>query len=107
MVSQIQFSGGRSISYEYDNEERITRISDSVDGVFEYTYDALGQLLEEKVNGTVVNAMTYDNYGNIATKNGVVYTYGDGAWKDKLTAYGDKTITYDAQGIPLTTWAIH
>ena len=101
LVSQIQFSGGRAISYEYDNEERITRISDSVDGVFEYTYDALGQLLEEKVNDTVVNTMTYDNYGNIATKNGVVYTYGDGVWKDKLTAYGDKTITYDAQGNPL------
>ena len=44
--------------------------------------------------------MTYDNYGNILTKNGKVYTYGDEVWKDKLTAIGDETITYDAQGNP-------
>ena len=30
-----------------------------------YTYDALGQLLTETVNGEVVNSMEYDNYGNI------------------------------------------
>ena len=44
--------------------------------------------------------MTYDNYGNIRTKNGVVYTYGDADWKDLLTGYGNQTITYDAQGNP-------
>ena len=46
--------------------------------------------------------MTYDRYGNIASKNGVVYTYGDGNWKDLLTGYGEQTITYDAQGNPLS-----
>ena len=30
------------------------------------------------------------------------YTYGDSNWKDKLTAYGDTPITYDAIGNPLT-----
>ena len=45
--------------------------------------------------------MTYDNYGNIVSKNGVAYTYGDDNWKDLLTGYGDKTITYDAQGNPV------
>ncbi len=49
LVSQIVFSGGRTISYEYDEEERITRVVDSVDGTTEYTYDALGQLLIETV----------------------------------------------------------
>ena len=43
--------------------------------------------------------MTYDNYGNILTKNGVVYDY-DTVWKDKLIKVGDKTITYDEQGNP-------
>ena len=100
LVSQIVLSGGRAISYDYDAEERITRVTDSVDGVTEYTYDALGQLLTETVNGTVVNTMTYDNYGNIAAKNGIAYTYGDSAWKDLLTKVGDQTITYDAQGNP-------
>jgi RHS repeat-associated protein len=100
LVSQITLSDGRTLSYAYDEEERITKVTDSVDGVTEYTYDALGQLLTETVNGTVVNTMTYDNYGNIVSKNGVAYTYGDGVWKDLLTKVGEQTITYDAQGNP-------
>ncbi len=100
LVSQIILSGGRTISYEYDKEERITKVTDSVDGTAEYTYDALGQLLTETVNGAVVNAMTYDNYGNITSKNGVAYTYGNSTWKDLLTKIGEQTISYDAQGNP-------
>ena len=57
-------------------------------------------MLTEKKNGTVVNAMTYDNYGNIKSKNGVAYTYGNSSWKDLLTKVGNQTITYDAQGNP-------
>ena len=99
LVSEIKFSNGRTIFYEYDAEERITRVDDSVDGVTEYTYDALGQLLTETVNGVAVNTMTYDNYGNILTKNGISYTY-DTVWKDLLTSYNGQSITYDAQGNP-------
>ena len=102
LVSQIVLSGGRTISYEYDEEERITKVDDSVDGITTYTYDALGQLLTETVNGTVVNTMTYDNYGNIRTKNGIEYTYGDENWKDLLTGVGDRSISYDAQGNPVS-----
>ena len=100
LVSQIVLSNGRTLSYEYDAEERITKVTDSVDGVTEYTYDALGQLLTETKNGTVVNSMVYDNYGNIVSKNGKIYTYGDEKWKDLLTKVGDTTISYDAQGNP-------
>ena len=46
--------------------------------------------------------MKYDNYGNIVEKNGKAYTYGNATWKDLLTAYNGQTITYDAQGNPLT-----
>ena len=102
LVSRIILSDGRTLSYEYDEEERITKVDDSIDGVTEYTYDALGQLLTETVNGEVVNSMEYDNYGNIKSKNGVAYTYGNETWKDLLTGFGDKTITYDAQGNPIT-----
>ena len=101
LVSQIAYTDGRTISYEYDAEERITKITDTEDGVTEYTYDALGQLLTETKNGTVVNTMTYDEYGNILTKNDIVYTYGNAVWRDLLTGYCGKTITYDAQGNPL------
>ena len=101
LVSQIVYTDGRTISYEYDAEERITKITDTENGVTEYTYDALGQLLTETKNGTAVNTMTYDEYGNILTKNDIVYTYGNGVWRDLLTGYCGKTITYDAQGNPL------
>ena len=100
LISQIILSGGRTISYEYDAEERITKVTDSIDGTTEYTYDALGQLLTEKRNGTVVNAMVYDNYGNITSKNGKTYTYGNSVWKDLLTSYNGLSISYDAQGNP-------
>ena len=108
LVSQIILSDGRTLSYEYDAEERITKVIDSVEGTTEYSYDALGQLLTEKViqgnTTTVVNTMEYDNYGNITKKNGIVYTY-DTTWKDLLKQVGtgdNNTITYDAQGNPLT-----
>ena len=104
LVSQITYSDGRTLSYEYDAEERITKVTDVCDGattVTEYTYDALGQLLCEKVNGTVVNTMTYDNYGNITSKNGKTYVY-DTVWNDLLTSYNGVSITYDAQGNPVS-----
>ncbi len=111
LVSQIVLSGGRTISYEYDEEERITKVDDSVDGITTYTYDALGQLVTETVNG-ITTKFEYDNYGNILAK-GVVdetgeiaeatkstYVYGDDTWKDLLTAYNGQPIVYDAQGNP-------
>ena len=100
LVSKITLSDGRTISYEYDAEERITKVIDSTGGTTVYTYDALGQLLTETVNGEVVNSMEYDNYGNITKKNGKAYTYGDTTWKDLLTGFDGKTIEYDAQGNP-------
>ena len=100
LVSKITIFDGRTIEYEYDAEERITKVTDSVDGTTEYTYDALGQLLTETVDGTVVNSMEYDNYGNILKKNDIVYNYGNSEWKDLLTSYNGQTITYDAQGNP-------
>ena len=99
LVSRIVLSDGRTLSYEYDAEERITKVTDSVDGVTEYTYDALGHLLSETKNGTVVNSMVYDNYGNIVSKNGKTYTY-DSTWKDLLISCDGQSITYDAQGNP-------
>ena len=99
-------SDGRTLAYEYDAEERITKVTDSVDGVTEYVYDELGQLVTEKHkanadgNAVTVNAMTYDGYGNILSKNGKAYTYGDTVWKDRLTAYDGQAIVYDAQGNP-------
>ena len=107
LVSQIILSNGTTLSYGYDAEERITSVVETytvdetpVTNTTLYTYDALGQLLTETVNGTVVNSMEYDNYGNIVEKNGKAYTYGNATWKDLLTSYNGQSITYDAQGNP-------
>ena len=108
LVSQIILSGGTTLSYGYDAEERITSVVETytvdetpVTNTTIYTYDALGQLLTETVNGEVVNTMKYDNYGNIVEKNGKAYTYGDTTWKDLLTGFDGKAIEYDAQGNPV------
>ena len=103
LVKEIKFADGRTIAYEYDNEERITKVIDSVDGTTEYTYDALGQLLTETKEEIVVNTMTYDLYGNITEKNGVPYTYGNSTWKDLLTSVGNQPISYDANGNYMVT----
>ncbi len=105
--STNQWEEDRILGYEYDNEERITKVTDSLEGVTEYTYDALGQLLTEtvvkNVDGVetriVVNVMTYDNYGNILTKNGKAYIY-ENTWKDRLASFDGQSILYDAQGNP-------
>ncbi|MBE7059021.1 MAG: hypothetical protein E7387_08015, partial [Ruminococcaceae bacterium] len=113
LVSQILLSDGRKLSYEYDAEERITKVTDSIEGETEYAYDSLGQLKSETVNG-VKTKFKYDNYGNITAK-GVVdetgaiaeatkdtYVYGNGVWKDLLTSYNGQAIEYDAQGNPIS-----
>ena len=111
LVSRITLSSGVTLAYEYDKEERITSVVESyiVDGFpvstyTAYTYDELGQLLTETVNGTLINKLEYDNYGNIKKKNNKEYIY-DRVWKDQLIQIGygeNNTISYDAQGNPTT-----
>ena len=120
LIKEIVFSDGSTVSYEYDAEERITKgtevyplkerlVTDEgvsfrerwVTDVTEYTYDALGQLLTETKNGEMINQMTYDAYGNICSKNGKTYSYGDSKWKDLLTQVDGKWIDYDDQGNPI------
>ena len=102
LISQIVLSDGRTLTYEYDNEERITKVIDSLEGTTVYTYDAMGQLLTERRNNTYINTMTYDNYGNIRSKNGITYRYEITPWKDLLLAVGNQEIEYDHQGNPVS-----
>ena len=106
LVSQIILSNGTTLSYGYDAEERITSIVETytvdntpVTNTTLYTYDALGQLLTERLNGHIINSMTYDTYGNISSKNGQTYFY-DSTWHDLLTGIESESIEYDAQGNP-------
>ena len=107
---------GQNFSYTYDNVGNITSVTRN--GLTTtYVYDKLGQLIRENdphANKTTV--YNYDRGGNIlscveyayttgtlgAATQTTAYTYGDSNWKDKVTAIGGKTITYDAIGNPLT-----
>ena len=117
---------GESHSYTYDNVGNI--VSAARNGVTTtYAYDALGQLIRvnDPYDTTAGNSGTtwtyeYDCGGNILCKKQYAYTtgepgevqqtilyeYGDGNWKDKLTAFNGQAITYDAIGNPITdgTW---
>ena len=95
------YEDDRILRYEYDNEERIIKVIDSANVTSEYEYDELGQLVSEYYGDQEINEMTYDNYGNIIRKNDKVYTY-DPVWKDRLTSYDGKSITYDEQGNPVS-----
>ena len=57
LVSKITLSNGRTISYKYDDEERIIEVTDTIDGTVSYTYDALSQLENETKDG---KTYTYD-----------------------------------------------
>ena len=103
-------------SYAYDSRGNI--ISETRSGqTTTYEYDALGQLT--RVNDPHENATwvyAYDRGGNMTSKVKYAYTtgtlgtaektyaysYGDSAWKDKLTYFNGRSFTYDAIGNPLS-----
>ena len=66
-----------------------------------YAYDLGGNILSKK-------AYAYTAGTQGAAVHTDTYTYGDADWKDKLTAFNGKNITYDAIGNPLKdpTWLI-
>ncbi|WP_346877809.1 DUF6531 domain-containing protein, partial [Clostridium sp. UBA5712] len=115
MVSSIK-NGNSEIKYTYDDLGRIETVNNGK--VIKYYYDSLGQVVRED-NGDLNKTITYtyDESGNIlkvaeyaltsnttlgAATKAVDYSYGDSNWKDKLTSYNGKAITYDAIGNPLT-----
>lgn len=111
-------NGNSSISYTYDKNGNIETITDGGKSI-KYYYDELNELIREDnqvLNKTI--SYSYDLGGNITDKkeyayttgsitgltpiSTIVYNYGDNNWKDKLTSYNGKAITYDAIGNPLT-----
>ena len=108
-------NNGSSISYTYDQNGNIETLTDGTKFT-KYYYNELNEVIRED-NGYTSKSITYtyDAGGNLLTKkeyaytNGILgtelstisYAYGDTSWKDKLTAYNGKAITYDAIGNPL------
>lgn len=123
LISSLTFkkdnTATATYSYTYDSLGNILTVSE--DGVLKlsYEYDALNQLTRENnayANTTVL--YIYDKSGNITAKsqfayttsavafvngNIVVYGYSSTEWKDRLTSYGNTTISYDSIGNP-TNW---
>ena len=84
--------------FAYDELNQIIRADDLAKNRTEvYTYDNGGNILS-----TTVYPLTWDSLSGVTATDTTTYTYGDSNWKDKLTAYGDTPITYDAIGNPLT-----
>ena len=93
-------SGARAynLSYEYDNLGQLTRENNTRLGkTFVYTYDDAGNIISKKIYSYQVGTLNEDTL--IETE---LYTYGNSAWGDQLTAYNGASITYDEIGNPLS-----
>lgn len=117
-ISKVHNEGELLIEYEYNNNGNIkTRERGAY--INEYYYNDANELVREnnkELNKTIV--YTYDSNGNILNKKEysyttqdtlpttpnktIEYTYENTNWKDQLTKYDGKQITYDAIGNPLT-----
>lgn len=110
-------NGTEELNYTYDAKGNIETISEGEVQTHKYYYDSLDQLIREdnkKLNKTIT--YTYDNGGNLLNKKEYAYTesnlgeetgtinysYENTNWKDQLTSYNGKAITYDNIGNPLT-----
>ena len=84
-------------TYAYDALGQLTRINDDKEqSTWTYKYDRGGNILEKRQ--FVYTTAREPHYMDL--RKIIPYTYGDGNWKDKLTAYDGKAITYDAIGNP-------
>lgn len=105
-------------SYNYNDTGNVENVYENGKKVAVYTYDELNQLVwyADTRTGRYIR-IVYDNYGNIQKMESYslgtnwapvklletrTYSYGDTNWKDKLTEFDGDSITYDANGNPLT-----
>jgi RHS repeat-associated protein len=115
LISEVDNNGSK-IAYTYDKNNNIETITENGNSI-NYYYNELDELKREDnkiLKKTIV--YSYDKGGNILSKSEYPYTtgdlgtitktynykYEDSNWKDKLTEFDGKAITYDAIGNPLT-----
>ena len=118
ILESIKNGNNEAIHYTYNNMGYIETIKNGNELLAKYQYDELGQLTRED-NKEQEKTITYeyDTGGNILNKKEYAYTegeiitqptkvieyiYNNANWKDQLTTYNGKEITYDAIGNPLT-----
>ena len=105
-------NGSDKISYGYDVLGNIATIKENSVLINEYEYDSLNQLIvDNDYKHNKKYEYIYDNFGNILTKveknlgTDVIiktdtYSYSNNNWKDQLTSFNNKVITYDQIGNP-------
>lgn len=102
-------NNGTAISYTYDCNGNIATITQGVQ-VISYQYNELNEVIRENNQPLDLTiTYTYDAGGNILNKSEysyttntdpgtatktIVYGYTDSNWKDKLTSYNGKSISY-------------
>ena len=92
----------RAVAYTRDKLGRITEQTETVQGAtttYDYAYDAIGQLIEVKQNGSVAAIYGYDPNGNRLSKTGPGLNE-TGAYdaQDRLLSYAGATYSYTANG---------
>lgn len=114
----LSFDATVSVKNTYDNESRISTTGYDNPQIY-YTYDNNSQIVRSD-NGVLnySSAFTYDDRGNILTKNKYSYTrnenisstptetttftYSNDGWNDKLISVNGTPLTYDENGNVLT-----
>jgi RHS repeat-associated protein len=90
----------QDMRYTWDANVNLTQRQDIVSGETEdFTYDFLDRLTS--VSGPYTESYEYDKIGNITSRNGTAYTYGN--QPHAVTGVGDTNYTYDANGNMMTT----
>ena len=81
--------------YTYDEANQLTRVDDNVRGkTFVYQYDKGGNRVSEKIYAYTLS----NSLGAVQQTNESKYTFL--TWKDRLSSYNGKSITYDLAGNP-------
>lgn len=105
---------------EYDGQQRMVSYGYYNDPTIYYSYDENEQLIrvDDSYRNTATRTYSYDNRGNLTSKNTYNFTRGDinnsrvkstdnfgysnDGWNDKLVSVNGTPLTYDANGNVLT-----
>ena len=114
-ISTVTYGDGKRLRYVYDECGNIIRIYENEALSVRYTYDKLNRLIREDNKALDKTCLiSYDNNGNILTKESYAYSLGKREtlqtstpvlWRyegDRLITNGNGTNVYDVMGNPTT-----